>query len=492
MPAFLAGCGVSAARTTEKPLPGNPFLDWFGIDQPVLVSVMSELTAGGADGADLFFQHRRSSTLKLINGEFEWSGVQISQGVGLRVVVGEQIGFAYTEDLSLQSMLASARNAARTAAGAGPATALSYQVREAGSLYITEVPWTDVADARKVSIVEAVDSGLRRADEHASRIGVVLNDVDERVMIATLDGRLVTDRRPMSRLSAHLWSVRNGNTQGGFSSMSARAGAQWYTKERTDALTADVVAQTDMMFEARRAPEGDMPVILAAGTGSVLLHEAVGHGLEADFNLAGKSSYSGMQGEQVAAPFVTLVDQADLPNACGALNVDDEGTDCGRNVLIEKGVLQGYLHDSVTARQFHTSSTGSARRQSYKNSPMPRMTCTFLEDGPHSRNEIISSVHKGIVAETLTAGNVALGSGDFRFRVMSGWMVEGGKITVPIKDASLTGNGPEMLRRISMVAGDRAFDPGAWTCGKNGQSVPVSHGMPTVLVPQMAVGNWRS
>jgi len=231
-----------------------------------------------------------------------------------------------------------------------------------------------------------------------------------------------------------------------------------------------------------------MPVVLASGSSGILLHEAIGHGMEADFNRKGTSIYSDMIGKQVAEPFITIVDQATIPGERGALNYDDEGNPTGRTVLVENGILKSYLHDRISARQYGLKPTGSGRRESYKHAPMPRMSCTFMEAGPHSREEIIASVDRGILAETFTNGQVQIGAGDYTFYVKNGWMIEDGKLTAPIKDVNIIGNGPESLKRITMVANDARLDTGGWTCGKNGQGVPVSQGIPTVLVSRMTVG----
>ena len=253
-------------------------------------------------------------------------------------------------------------------------------------------------------------------------------------------------------------------------------------------MTREAVERTMMLFDARRPPAGEMPVILAAGAGGIVLHEAIGHALEADFVRDGASVYAGRLGAAVAEPFVTVVDQATIPHERGALNCDDEGHPTGRNVLVENGVLTAYLHDAISARHYRHSPTGSGRRESYRFAPMPRMTCTFLEAGPHTRDEIIAAVDRGVICETFTTGQVELGAGNFTFNIKNGWLVEGGRVTSPLKDFTITGNGPDTLRAIEMVADDARLDAGGWTCGKKGQTVPVSQGMPTTLVAKLRVG----
>ncbi len=488
MPAFLASCGVLPATSITSATPANPFMEWFGVDDALVAQVMGELTANGADAAELYFQHQRSNTLAMEDGIVSRANSRISQGVGLRVVVGEQTGYAFTEDLTLPSMRAAAQTAAAIAKGTSVTPPVAFNPKQTGELYSVTVPWSDVGIDQKLPLIQHVDSQARKADPSIDKVSVYWADLDDRVMIATLDGHLITDHRPMTRVSAQLTATRNGESQSGFSNVAAREDFSWYTHERLDAMVKEAVDRTLILFDARRPPAGELPVILAAGASGILLHEAIGHGMEADFNRKGTSIYSDMMGKKVAEPFVTIVDQGTIPNERGALNYDDEGNACGRNVMVQDGILRSYLHDGISAAQYKVPLTGSGRRQSYRYAPMPRMTCTFMEDGPHTKDEIVAAVDHGIIAETYTNGQVQIGAGDYTFYVKNGWLVEKGKVTAPIKDVNIIGNGPESLRRISMVANDAKLDTGGWTCGKNGQSVPVSQGIPTVLVSKMTVG----
>ncbi|NQV86729.1 MAG: TldD/PmbA family protein [Woeseiaceae bacterium] len=488
MPGFLSGCGVQTATAIATPTPDNPFMEWFGVDQARIARVMSELTSRGADEADLYFQHTRSNALTLEGGIVSSANSGIQQGVGLRVVIGEQTGYAFTEDLTLPSMLAAARTASAVANGSQVVTPQTFNSLRAGDLYTTTVPWADVGIDDKLPIMRFIEQQAKSKDPAIEKVAVYWGDADERVMIATLGGKLVNDHRPMARITVVVTAKKGGETQTGFSNIAAREEFSWFSEARLLAVVDEAVDRTLIQFEARRPPVGEMPVILASGASGIILHEAIGHGLEADFNLKGTSIYSDMIGKQVAESFVTVVDQADIPRERGALNYDDEGNKTGRTVLVENGVLRSYLHDQISAKQYGLKPTGSGRRESYQYSPMPRMSCTFMEDGPHTREEIIAAVDRGIICETYTNGQVQIGAGDFSFDVKNGWLVESGKITAPIKDVRIIGNGPETLRRITMVANDARFDTGGWTCGKNGQSVPVSQGIPTVLVSNMMVG----
>ena len=491
MPAFLSGCGVNQAASLALPTPENPFLTWFGIDEPTISRVMAALAASGADAADLYFQHQRVNFLNMEDGIVSRANSEITQGVGLRAVVGEQSGYAFTEDLTLPSMLTAARTAAAIANGSSVVAPQAFRAKTEGKLYTIGVPWADIGVDRKLPLLRRVDQQARKADPAIENVFVYWADADERVLIATLDGHLIMDHRPMTRLSTQVTASRNGETQSGFSNIAAREEFSWYTDERIDEMVSEAVERTLILFEARRPPASEMPVILAAGASGILLHEAIGHGMEADFNRNGTSIYSDMIGKKVAESFVTIVDQGTIPRERGALNYDDEGNECGRTVMVDNGILRSYLHDTISAKHYNVTRTGSGRRQSYRFPPMPRMTCTFMEAGPHTKDEIIASVDSGIIAETYTNGQVQIGAGDYTFYVKNGWMVEKGKITAPIKDVNIIGNGPESLKRITMVADDARLDTGGWTCGKNGQQVPVSQGIPTVLVSNMTVGGER-
>ena len=488
VPTFLSGCSIQQATAVADPTPENPFMEWFGVDQATVAKVMSELTANGADAADLYFQHTRSNSLSLEDGIVANANSNIQQGVGLRVVIGEQTGYAFTEDLTLPSMLAAARTASAIANSSRTVAPQSFTPKDMGGLYTTTVPWADVGIDQKLPVLKYIEEQAKAKDPAVDKVSVYWNDSDERVMIATLDGALVTDHRPMTRATVLVTAKKGEEVQSGYSNIAAREEFGWYTTERLDTMIQEAVDRTMILFDARRPPAGEMPVILASGASGILLHEAIGHGMEADFNRKGTSIYSDMIGKKVAEPFVTVVDQATIPRERGALNYDDEGNKAGRTVMVENGVLKSYLHDQISAKQYDLQPTGSGRRQSYRFAPMPRMSCTFMEDGPHTKEEIIEAVDNGIICETFTNGQVQIGAGDYTFYVKNGWLVEGGRVTAPIKDVNIIGNGPESLKRITMVANDARLDTGGWTCGKNGQSVPVSQGIPTVLVSNMTVG----
>ncbi len=413
----------------------------------------------------------------------------VDLGVGLRVVVGDQVGYAYTEDLSDEAMLSAARSAAAIAHGSSVALPGAFTAATPGRFYELPVAWSDVAVDAKLPIIRRVAELAKAGDASIDKINVSWNDEDERVLIVDLEGHMVVDRRPMTRLNVSTTAKKGDVSQSGGSNLAARHGIDWYTEERLQTVAREAVDRTMMLFEARQPPAGELPVVLAAGASGILLHEAIGHGMEADFNRKNTSIYADMIGKPVAPEFVTIVDDGTLPNERGALNFDDEGMPTERTVLVDHGVLASYLHDRISARHYGLSaSTGSGRRQSFRHVPLPRMRCTTMLDGPHTRDEIVASVERGIVAETFTNGQVQIGAGDFTFYIKNGWLIENGKVTAPIRDCNIIGNGPEALRAVTMAANDSKLDTGGWTCGKDGQGVPVSQGLPTVLVSKMTVG----
>jgi TldD protein len=496
VPSFLFGCDKSSTAPTvaptqaTAPLPPerDPFLDWFAIDEARISKVMAELTSRGADTADLYFQHRRSNSISLEDGIVSRAYTSVDLGVGLRVVIGDRVGYAYTEELTDEAMLGAARSAARIASGSAVVPPTSFATRARPSHYAIEVPWSEVGVDRKLPLLQRAAALTKAGDTAIDKVSVHWSDDEERVMIVTLAGDIISDMRPSTRLSVSTTAKRGDVSQSNYSNRAARRGIEWYSEERLADLAREAVERTMILFDARRPPAGELPVVLAAGASGILLHEAIGHGMEADFNRKNVSIFAEMIGRKVAPDFVTIVDDGTLDNELGALNVDDEGQPGGRTLLVENGVLNSYLHDQISAKHYGVPSTGSGRRESFRHAPLPRMRCTFMENGPHTRDEIIAAVDTGIIAETFTNGQVQIGAGDFTFYIKNGWLIEGGKITAPIKDVNIIGNGPEALRNISMAANDSRLDTGGWTCGKDGQGVPVSQGLPTVLVSKMTVG----
>jgi TldD protein len=493
MPAFLASC----ARRDSTPVTSAPgdsgaeakaVAQWFGIDDTLINKVMTELASRGADRADLYFQHSRNNSITYNDGIISEAASSIDQGVGLRVVVGDRVGYTFTEDLTLEAMLGAAKTASSIAKSGSVKAPVAYQSHGPGDFYRIKVPWSEIGIAEKLPLIERSVELARGLDPAIKDVTARWSDGESRVLVASLDGSVYTDARPMTRLWVNITAEKGGQRQSNGSNISGRRGFDWFTEERLATLAKEAVDRTMVLFDARRPPAGEMPVALMAGASGILLHEAVGHPLEADFNRKNTSIYAEQLGKRVAPDFVTIIDDGTLPGERGALNVDDEGTPCERTVVIDKGILRTYLHDHISAKHYGVPCTGSGRRQSFRHAPMPRMRCTYMENGPHEHDEIIASVKNGIIAETFTNGQVQIGAGDFTFYIKNGWLIENGKVTAPIKDVNIIGNGPEALRRVTMVADNKKLDTGGWTCGKNGQSVPVSQGLPTVLVSKITVG----
>jgi TldD protein len=476
------------AQTTSITLPDDDLYAWFGVDDTILAKVLAAALGRGAEYADLYFEHASGHSVSLEDGIISRASSSVDRGVGIRAVVGDQTGYAYSEELDLASMVEAAKTAASIALGGRTVSPVGFKLKERADLYAIPRPWESIGIVEKLPLLQKTETMTRALDPAVEKVSVSWGDTDDRVLIVTSDGTVWADRRPMARLGVSVTAIKDGETQSCSANLAGRRGMDWFDDERLKAMCKDAVDRTMILFDARRPPAGEMPVVLAAGPSGILLHEAVGHGMEADFNRKGTSIYSTLLGKRVAPDFVTVVDSALHPGERGALNVDDEGSPTERTVLVENGIMKSYLHDRISAKHYGVEPTGSGRRESFRHMPMPRMRCTYMENGPHSREEIIASVKKGIVAETFLNGQVQIGAGDFTFFIKNGWLIEDGRITAPIKDTNIIGNGPEALREMSMVANDFKLDTGGWTCGKEGQRVPVSQGMPTVLVSRLTVG----
>ncbi len=467
----------------------HPFAALFGVDESVATQALSEAMSRGAEFADLYFQYVRTTSLSLEDGIVSQASTGIDQGVGIRAVIGDQVGYAFSESLEADAIYVAARTAAAIAEGTKNVPPQHLQGRETDNYYAIDRDWDEINITERLPLVQSAEAMTRAMDSSIEKVSVGWMDRDERVLIVTSDGVFSTDRRPMATLYCSVTANKNGVRQSNGASVSRREGIGYFTEENIKAVCQKAVDRTMILFEAQRPPAGEMPVVLAAGASGILLHEAIGHGLEADFNRKGTSIYATMMNEKVAPDFVTIVDDGLQENDRGALNVDDEGQDTACTTLIENGVLRSYLHDRISAKHYGVSPTGSGRRESFRHVPMPRMRSTYMLDGPHTRDEIIRAVDYGIIADTFTNGQVQIGAGDFTFYIKNGWLIEGGKITAPIKDVNIIGNGPEALKNVVMAAGDAVLDDGSWTCGKNGQGVPVSMGVPTLLVEKsMTVG----
>ena len=484
--------GSSAAEAVAGATGSSPGLEYFarfGVDERMIRETLSAAMARGGDFADVFFQHRVGSHFALEDGEVNRAFKSVELGVGVRVVKGDQTGHGFTEDLSLEALKRTARTAAAIADGPSRGGPDSLQ-RVAGlpSRYPVEVRWEDVRPERKLPVLNDLNERAFKADSRVKKVNLTFSDQTTVILIADSSGRILEDVQPMTSLHLGCVAEHNGAREQNGYNVAARADIGFYTPDRLARVVREAVARTLVLFEAVPAPAGEMPVVLAAGSSGILLHEAIGHGMEADFNRKGVSIYSDKIGKPVAKPFVSIADDGTQLGARGALNVDDEGTVAGLTLLVENGVLATYLHDRISAKHYGVAPTGNGRRESYQFAPIPRMRSTYMLPGPHKSDEIIASVRRGIFCSSFSNGQVQIGAGDFTFYVKNGYLIEDGRLSRPIKDVNVIGNGPRVLERVDMVADDLAIDEGGWTCGKDGQGVPVSQGLPTVRVASITVG----
>ncbi|MGI9205250.1 MAG: metalloprotease TldD [Woeseiaceae bacterium] len=460
-----------------------------GLDENHIASALGTLYMRDVDAADLYFQVSRSESWTVEDGILKEGSFSLDQGVGVRAVCGDKTGFAYSEELILPA-LQGAADAARGISRQGQSRSVQIaSVAESPSLYPATDPTTSISDDQKKALLGKIDEETRKLDSRVEQVIVSLSSNQDLVLIAAADGTLAADVRPLVRLNVTVIVAENGKREQGYSGGGARADLSYFLEgDRAMGYAREAVRQGIVLLEASPAPAGTMPVVLGAGWPGILLHEAVGHGLEGDFNRKGTSAFSGRVGETVATPLCTIVDDGTLPNRRGSLAVDDEGTPGGYNVLVEDGVLKGYMQDRMNARLMGVAPTGNGRRESFAHIPMPRMTNTYMLPGPHDPEEIIRSVDKGLYAPNFGGGQVDITSGKFVFSANEAYLIENGKVTTPVKGAMLIGDGPEALGRISMLGNDLALDEGVGTCGKDGQSVPVGVGQPSMLIDELTVG----
>jgi TldD protein len=485
------GCGARqrGGLAASGPSTQIGYFSQFGVDEKLIRDTLSAAMSRGGDFADVFFQHRVSSSMSVEDGAVNRASNSVELGVGVRVVKGDQTGYAYTEDVTLDALTTAARTAAAIADGPSrPGPTELHVARGLPQRYAVRIGWDGVRPDQKLPLLAGLNEAAFKADKRIVKVSLSMWDQHGAILIADSNGRLVEDLQPMTGLYVSCVGEQDGRREQNGYNVAGRAGFEYYTPERLERVVREAVARTTILFEASQPPAGEMPVVLAAGSSGILLHEAIGHGMEADFNRKGTSIYSDKIGKKVAYPFVNIVDEGESEFARGAINVDDEGNVPGSTTLVENGVLATYLHDEISARHYKVKPTGNGRRESYMFAPLPRMRSTYMLPGPHERQEIIASVKKGIYCTNFSNGQVNIGAGDFTFYVKNGYLIEDGKLTKPIKDVNIIGNGPKVLEKIDMVADDLVIDEGGWTCGKDGQGVPVSQGIPTVRVASITVG----
>ncbi len=469
--------------------PESFFSDRFNVTNPLMERLLGSALRGRVDDADIYLEYRINEELVLEEGTVKKASRHVSQGAGVRAQAGTRTGYAHTDDISVDRLEEAARQSRAVADQASTSAIVAIPGGQPHNLYHLDEPPVVTDLARKVSLLRSVDTAARAADQRVRQVIVSLASEEVVMLIATASGWTVGDVRPLTRLNVSVIAEDNGKREIGAFGGGGRVAFDFFLEEdRWQRFAREAARQATLKLAAVDAPAGAMTVVLGPGWPGILLHEAIGHGLEGDFNRKGTSAFAGRLGQKVASELVTVIDDGTMPNRRGSLNVDDEGTPTGRTVLIEKGVLTGYLQDRLNARLMGMAPTGNGRRESFAHPPLPRMTNTFMLAGEEDAGEIIRSVRHGLYAVAFGGGQVDITSGKFVFSASEAYLIEDGRITAPVKGATLIGHGPDALTRVTRVGNDLALDEGVGTCGKDGQSVPVGVGLPTIRIDGMTVG----
>lgn len=467
----------------------NYFLKEFGIDESLCQKLLAKALSKGGDFADLYFEYSISNYLGLEDGKVNRSYGDISLGVGIRTVKGDQIGYGFTQDLTPEAMLSAAGTAATICDMKAKPVVNSFKKTTIGNFYPVDPDFNGIPAKAKLPLVQAVNQKCFSLSNEVVKVNAGFSNSVKRVMIVTSDGIIAEDIVPSGYIYASVVAERNGKREQSFWNCGGTSDFSYYTEEVIDEVANKAVKNATTLFDAIQPPAGEIPVVLGPGITGILLHEAIGHGMEADFNRKNISTYSSMLGKKVAEPFVTIIDDGTNMNLAGSINVDDEGTPGKKTMLVENGILTSYLHDKISAKHYGVQPTGNGRRQDFQNYPVPRMRNTYMLGGDASVEDVIKKAGNGIYVEDVSNGQVKIGEGDFAFYVSQGRMIENGQLTAPIKDVNIMGNGPKMLSNITMAANNlEMYHGGAGQCGKSGQGVPVSFGLPTCLVKSLTVG----
>lgn len=463
-------------------------LDRFNTTISDLKKVMSIALEKGGDYADLYFEHTFSNALVLQDGEVNRASSNIDYGVGIRVVSGDQQGYAYVENITLEEMIRAARVASRIANSIAQIPPLEINSKEFKNYYPVISSWEDVSLKEKMPYLQKLNDRIFELDSRVIKVSASISDYVSYVLYYNSEGLLCQDVRPMVQVVGVCVMQVGDRIENAHASRAARMDVSFLSEDLIEKIAQEAVCQASRMFESVQPVGGEMPVVMGAGSSGILLHEAIGHSFEADFNRKKTSIFSDKLGKIICNNQIDIVDDGCIPFDRGSVNFDDEGIEGQKTYLVKNGVLNSYLHDRISAKYYGVNPTGNGRRQSFRSIPVPRMRSTYMENGSFSEDEIIASVKKGIYVDHFTNGQVQIGAGDFTFFVKTGYLIENGKLTQPIKDINIIGNGPQALSDITMVGNNMKIDKGTWTCGKDGQSMPVSQGLPTVLVKQLTVG----
>lgn len=485
----LTSCMSDATRAGKN----GYFESEFGITDGMCRKVLAEALSKGGDFADLYFEHTISNYVILEDGKVNRAFCDVSLGVGIRTVKGDQVGYGFTQELTPKSMMAAASTAATIADASPNEPAGEFVESKFKNHYPMDKLLTSVPFESRVPIVQKTNDKCFDLSPLIIKVNAGLNDEQKRIMVVTSDGKKAEDLLPRGFLYASVVAEKDGKRERAFWNLGGRRDFSYYNPAVINEVATEAVDRVLVLFEATQPPAGEIPVVLGPGVTGILLHEAIGHGMEADFNRKGVSTYSTMIGRKVAEPFVTIIDDGTNLELSGSLNVDDEATPGQKTVLVENGILRSYMHDKISAKHYKVKPTGNGRRESYQHYVMPRMRNTYMLPGPASPEEVIKTAKNGIYVQNVSNGQVKIGEGDFAFYVSQGRMIEDGKLTAPIKDINIMGNGPKMLKNVTMVANDlQMYQGGAGMCGKDGQRVPVGFGLPTALVKSMTVGGIKA
>jgi TldD protein len=465
----------------------------FGITDSLCRRILAEALSKGGDFADLYFEHTVSNSVFLEDGKVNRAYCDVALGVGIRTVKGDQVGYGFTQELAEKSMLVTASTAATIADASANEPAGNFLSPKIGNHYPLERLLTSVPLESKLPLVQSANDKCFALSPLVVKVTAGFRDEQKRIMVVTSDGIRAEDLLPRNFLFTSVVAEKDGKRETASWNVGGRKDFSFYTPAVANEVAQTAVDRVLVLFDAVQPPAGEMPVVLGPGVTGILLHEAIGHGMEADFNRKGISTYSTMIGTKVAEPFVTIIDDGTNTGLAGSLNVDDEGTPGQKTVLVENGTLRSYMHDKISARHYKVKPTGNGRRQSYEHYVVPRMRNTYMLAGQATPEDVIKSAKKGIYVQDVSNGQVKIGEGDFAFYVSRGRMIEDGKLTAPIKDINIMGNGPKMLKNVTMVANNlEMYQGGAGSCGKDGQGVPVGFGLPTALVKSMTVGGVKA
>lgn len=492
----LALAGAVAAPTFASDLTGNKeaapvssAMQHFGITHADVRKTLTAALEKGGDYADLFFEHTYTNSVGLQDGAVNRSNSNIDFGMGVRVLSGDQTGYAYIENVTLEEMLKAARTAARIASSSVKTKPVSLtDMPLKANCYAISTPWEGVALKEKTPYLQKLNDKIFALDKRVQKVSASLNDSTSHILFCNSEGVSYYDYRPMVTLSAVCIMEENGRFENSHSARAYRKGFEFLSDDIIDVIAREAVENTSILFKAIKPKGGEMPVVMGSGGSGILLHEAIGHAFEADFNRKNISIFSEQLNKKICNEHISVVDDGTIPFNRGSINIDDEGTYGQKTYIVKDGILTSYLHDRISARHYGIASTGNGRRESFRNMPIPRMRATYMEAGNVKESDIIASVKNGIFVDKFTNGQVQIGAGDFTFFVKSGYLIENGKLTQPIKDINIIGNGPKALADITMVADNDKIDNGTWTCGKDGQSCPVTCGMPSALVSKLTVG----